>query len=48
LFNLFLKCGYVPSQFMHSIIIPLMKTKCGSLTDINNYRAIAIYSDMPK
>ena len=48
LFNLFLKHGYVPSQFMHSVIIPLVKNKCGSLTDINNYRAIAISSVMSK
>ena len=40
LLNLFLKHGNVPSQFMHSVIIPLVKNKCGSLTDINNYRAI--------
>ena len=46
LFNLFLKHGYVPSQFMHSVIIPLLKNKFGSLTDINNYRAIAISSVM--
>jgi len=44
LFNLFLKYGYVPSQFKHSVIIPLVKNKCGSLTDINNYRAITISS----
>jgi len=48
LFNLFLKDGYVPSQFMHSVIIPLVKNKCDSLTDINNYRAIAISSVMSK
>jgi len=33
---------------MHSVIIPLVKSKCVSLTDINNYRAIAISSVMSK
>ena len=42
LFNLFLKYSYLPKSFMHSKIIPLVKCKSGDLTDINNYRAIAI------
>jgi len=31
-----------PIHFMDINIIPLVKTKCGDLTDINNYRAIAL------
>jgi len=48
LFNLFLKCGYMPANLMQSIIIPLLKNKCGNLSDINNYRAIAISTSISK
>ena len=44
LFNLFLKFGVLPKSFMHSVIVPLVKNKTGNLSDINNYRAIAICS----
>ena len=41
MFNMFLRFGYVPESFMRSIIIPL-KCKTCDLSDVNNYRAIAI------
>ena len=48
LFNLFIKYCYLPSNFMNSVIIPLVKCKSGDLTDVNNYRAIAISTAFSK
>jgi len=48
LFNLFVKYGYVPVQFMKSVIVPLVKCKTGDLSDVNNYRAIAISTSISK
>ena len=36
LFNICFKCAYLPKTFMQSLIIPLIKNKCGSLTDVDN------------
>jgi len=54
MFNLFLKeqtnkliIG-VPPAFIQSTIIPLVKLKNGDLTDVNNYRAIAISTSLSK
>lgn len=48
LFNLFLLYGYVPSAFHKATIIPLIKCKTGDLTDVNNYRAIALSNSITK
>ena len=32
----------MPAVIMQSVIIPLVKAKGGDLTDVNNYRAIAL------
>jgi len=48
LFNMFVRCGYVPDLFMKSVIVPLVKCKTGSLSDVNNYRAIAISTAVSK
>lgn len=48
LFNLFLKSGFLPDVFMKSVIVPLVKCKSGDLSDVNNYRAIAISSAISK
>jgi hypothetical protein len=48
LFNLFLKFSFLPTAFMKSIIIPLVKCKSGDLTDVNNYRAIAVSTALSK
>ena len=48
LFNLFVKHGYVPKLFMQSVIVPLVKCKTGDLSDVNNYRAIAISTSVSK
>ena len=48
LFNLFIQYSYVPAVFMESKIIPLIKSKSGNLSDVNNYRAIAISTAISK
>jgi len=48
LFNMFLKCGYVPDNFMKCVIVPLVKCKTGDLNDVNNYRAISISTSISK
>ena len=34
--------GYLPGDFMKTIIIALVKNKSGDLSDVNNYRSIAL------
>jgi len=48
LFNLFLKHCYLPTSFMQSTIVPLVKNKNGDLTSLDNYRAIAISNALSK
>jgi exonuclease III len=48
LFNLFIAYGYVPDTFHLAAIIPLVKCKNGDLSDVDNYRAIAISNSMSK
>jgi len=48
LFNLFLQYGYVPDAFHRATIIPLVKCKTGDMTDVNNYRAIALSNSITK
>jgi len=48
LFNLFLQYIYLPAGFMHSVIIYLVKNKCGDPSDVNNYLAIAIPTSISK
>jgi len=48
LFNMFIRYGYVPDAFMKNVIVPLVKCKTGNLSDVNNYRAIAISTALSK
>ena len=48
LFNLFILHGYVPAVFCHSTIIPIPKCKSSDLSDVNNYRAIALSNSISK
>ena len=34
--------GYLPNNFMKTIIVPLVKNKTGDISDVNNYRPIAL------
>ena len=40
--------GYVPHSLMKTKIIPLVKNKCGALSDLNNYRPVAIATTISK
>ena len=48
LFNLFVRHGYLPKTFMQSVIVPIIKDKTGNLSDITNYRAIAVSTAFSK
>ena len=48
LFDMFIKVSYLPQVLIQSVIIPLVKCKSGNLSDVNNYRAIAISTAMSK
>jgi len=43
-FNSMLVHGYVPKRFSDSILVPILKDKKGDITDVDNYRPIAITS----
>jgi len=45
---MFIKCSYVPSAFCEATIVPHVKYKTGDLTDVNNYRAIALSNAISK
>ena len=42
LFNMFTSHCYVPHDLIKTTVIPLLKNKSGDISDINNYRAIAL------
>lgn len=48
LFNMFMMHCHIPAMFMQSVIVPLVKSKGGDLTDVNNYRAIALFNTISK
>ena len=41
IFNCFVSHGYLPSDFMKTAIVPIIKKKTGDTSDKNNYRPIA-------
>jgi len=48
MFSWFLKVGALPANFAESTILPLVKVKCGDLSDVENYRAIMISNAITK
>ena len=48
LFNMCLCHCYLPSELIKTTIVPLLKNKSGDLSDVNNYRAIALSNCMSK
>ena len=42
LFSAFVMHGYLPSMFMKTAIVPIIKNKTGDTSDKNNYRPIAL------
>ena len=47
-FSAMLIHGYMPQGLMDTKIIPLVKNKCGKLSDKNNYRPVAISNSLSK
>ena len=47
-FNAGIIHGYLPDELMRTIIVPIIKDQKGVLTDVNNYRPIAINSPVSK
>lgn len=48
LFNCMLVHGHVPQEFTSTVIIPLVKDKKGDISDVDNYRPIALTTVMSK
>ena len=48
LFNCFISHGYLPSEFMKTAIVPIIKNKTGDTSDKNNYRPIALVTAFSK
>ena len=47
-FTLFFTHSYLPAPMIETIIVPIVKNKCGNLCDSNNYRPIALATLMSK
>lgn len=41
-FSAMLSHGFIPKSMMDTVIVPIVKNNCGKLSDINNYRPIAL------
>lgn len=48
LFNAILLYSHVPELFCRGVIVPLLKDKIGSISDISNYRGITLSSTLSK
>ena len=44
IFNCMISHGHVPSVFSDTILVPIIKDKKGNISDVNNYRPIALTS----
>ena len=47
-FTLFFTHCYLPLSMIETIIVPIVKNKCGNLSDSNNYRPIALATIISK
>jgi len=43
-----MKTGYLPSQLMSAVIVPMVKCKTGDLSDVDNYCAITLSNPISK
>ena len=48
LFNCFISNGYLPSDFMKTAIVPIIKNKSENSSDKANYRPIALVTTCSK
>ena len=47
-FTSFMVHGILPESLMSVILVPVIKNKCGNISDVNNYRPIALASTFSK
>jgi len=47
-FSMCLSHGYLPPSMIETIIVPIVKNRCGKLSDSNNYRPIALATIISK
>ena len=48
LFTSVISHGYVPEAFMKTVLLPIVKSKSGDMSDVNNYRPIALVTASSK
>ena len=48
LFTTMFRYSYIPDNFMHVIMVPLVKNKSGDLTNKDNYRPISLSTIISK
>ncbi len=48
LFNMFISHCYIPVDLIQTTIVPLLKNKAGDISDMSNYRAIALSNSISK
>ena len=48
LFSMFLSHSCLPTELIQTTLVPLLKNKAGNISDVNNYRAIALSNSISK
>ena len=48
LFSMFLTHSFLPTELIQTTLVPLLKNKTGNISDVNNYRAIALSNSISK
>ena len=48
LFTSIISHVYIPSEFMKTALLPIIKSKTGDMHDVNNYRPIALVTSCSK
>ena len=48
LFTTIVSHGFIPDEFMKTVLLPIIKSKTGDVHDVNNYRPIALVTTCSK
>ena len=48
LFTSIISHGYIPDNFMKTVLLPIIKSKTGDIHDVNNYRPISLVTSCSK
>ena len=48
LFSMFLTHSFLPTELIQTTLVPLLKNKTGNISDVNNYRVIALSNSISK